>query len=239
MVYKWVNFVQKGIFPAHCQLCGARADHGGDHTRDLCQACLNSLPRLENPCPICALPVSSGADLICGQCLQHAPPYHQTFSAFRYAPPLNQLVTSLKFHQRLAAARLFGQLLTQQRAQHDFDRPECLLPVPLHPKRLRQRGFNQSLEIARPISKHFNLPIDSHLCQRTRHTLPQTGLDAKTRRKNIRNAFSLTTECNYKHVAIIDDVITTGQTVAEIAALLRKNGVEKIQVWSVARAVID
>ncbi|MDH5407514.1 MAG: ComF family protein, partial [Gammaproteobacteria bacterium] len=158
-------------------LCGGQADSDVQHDQDICPACLDSLPQLDNPCPVCALPVTSGPDLICGQCLQQAPPYQQTFSAYQYAPPLIQLVTGLKFHQRLAVARLFGQLLAQHLEQREFDRPECLIPVPLHPKRLRERGFNQSIEIARPISKQFDLPIDSELCQRLRHTTPQTGLN--------------------------------------------------------------
>ncbi|MDH5181080.1 MAG: ComF family protein [Gammaproteobacteria bacterium] len=235
MVYKWLNNIHFFLFPPTCMLCGAAGEAG----RDLCNACHAALPRLTRPCPVCAKPLAGSEKLVCGECLKHPPPFEQTISAFRYTSPLAKLITDLKFNQRLAAARLLGDLLADELQANAPPMPECLIPVPLHPKRIRERGFNQSLEIARRVGKQLAIPVDADLCHRTRHTAPQTGLDAKARRQNIRHAFALRQPCRYKHIAIIDDVITTGHTVNETAALFRKQGVEQIRIWSVARAVID
>lgn len=235
MVYKWLNNIHYKLFPAHCMLCGDKGDHG----LDLCQPCRNDLPGLARSCPVCALPLESSEPLVCGECLQNPPDYQRTFSALRYAPPLIPLITGLKFKQQLAPARLLGQLLADEITHNDLPRPDVLIPVPLHPKRIHERGFNQSIEIARVVARQHKLPMDIDICQRIRHTLPQMGLDATSRRKNIRGAFGLSKTCHYKHIAIIDDVITTGNTVKEIATLFAKNGVEQIQVWSISRATQD
>lgn len=188
------------------------------------------------------MPLSeNGADSehsLCGECLQTAPPYQRTISPYYYRPPLIPLITQFKFKHRLVMARVFAALLARH-IDPNQARPECIIPVPLHPRRLRERGYNQSLEIALHLSKALDIPIDNRLCQRTRYTAPQTGLAAKERKRNVKNAFGLAGPCQYKHIAILDDVITTGHTITELARLLRKNGVEEIEVWSVARAVTD
>lgn len=227
------NIVQNRLFPPCCVLCGATGYSGPD----LCPACEADLARIESPCPSCGMPLTEQGASCCGQCLQHPPPYRHTVSPFYYQPPLMQLVTDLKFQQQLKIARLFAGLLAE--ALSHSPRPDCIIPVPLHPRRLRERGFNQSLEIARLLGKQLGVPVAQRLCRRTRHTSPQTGLDAKARKRNIKNAFGLTGGCHYRHVAILDDVITTGNTVSELARLLARNGVKEIEVWSVARAVPD
>lgn len=113
--------------------------------------------------------------------------------------------------------------------------PQCLIAVPLHPKRLRERGYNQALEIARPLAKSLAIKLENNLCQRVKHTPPQTDLKLKDRRVNLRHAFHINTIKHYRHIAIIDDVITTGQTVQELARVFRLAGVETIEVWAVAR----
>jgi ComF family protein len=115
--------------------------------------------------------------------------------------------------------------------------PEAILPVPLHARRLRERGFNQSIELARPASRAFGLPLVRDLVKRSRPTSPQTALDIKQRRQNLRNAFVVDGKIPYSHIAILDDVVTTGSTVNELAKVLRRSGVQTIQVWSIARAV--
>jgi ComF family protein len=121
----------------------------------------------------------------------------------------------------------------------DVEPPEVLLPVPLHPARLRERGFNQALELARPLARRFDRPLLIDAVRRIRATPPQTGTDRGARRRNIRNAFALHRPLPWRHVAIVDDVMTTGSTVAELARLLRRNGVERVQVWVAARAQRD
>jgi len=228
------NFIQARLFPASCVLCGA-AGHVG---RDLCQACEADLPRIDPACPSCGMPLSEAEHLLCGKCLQSPPPFHHTISPYYYAPPLIQLITRFKFQHALAMTRVFSDLLARH-IDTSQRKPECIIPVPLHPRRLRERGYNQSLEIARLLGKRLGIAIDYQLCQRTRYTSPQTGLAARERKRNVKNAFGLTGPCHYRHIAILDDVITTGHTVTELAGLLRKNGVEEIAVWSVARAVAD
>lgn len=150
------------------------------------------------------------------------------------------LIHALKFRHRLAAASVLGALLAQSLARLSQDSPQCLLPVPLHPRRQRQRGFNQSMEIARPISVRFDIPIAPRLARRRRHTPAQTGLvGAKARRRNMRGAFAVekASIAGLSHVAIIDDVVTTGATVRSLALTLKSAGISRIELWSVARAV--
>lgn len=234
LVNNCINIIQLRLFPPSCVLCGARGHRG----IDLCPACEAHLPRIVPACPVCGMPLTESEHSLCGECLQAAPPFQRTVSPFYYEPPLAQLITRLKFNHRLAMARVFAGLLARH-IDTAQNKPECIIPVPLHRRRLRERGYNQSLEIARLLGRMLDIPVDYRLCQRIRHTTPQTGLAAKERRRNIRNAFGLTGPCHYRHIAIVDDVITTGNTVTELAGLLRKNGVEEIEVWSVARAVPD
>lgn len=234
LVNKWLKFIQFGLFPPRCVLCGADGQPG----MDLCSACEADLARIDPACPACGLPLSASEHSLCGSCLQTPPPFQRTVSPFYYAPPLAQLITRFKFNQRLLMARVFAGLLAKQiGATHPL--PECIIPVPLHPRRLRERGYNQALEIARLLGKALAIPVDYRLCQRIRYTAPQTGLAATQRRRNVRQAFGLTNKIPYRHVAILDDVITTGHTVSELARLLRRHGVAEIEVWSVARAVPD
>ncbi|WP_370526901.1 ComF family protein [Methylobacter sp. BlB1] len=148
---------------------------------------------------------------------------------------MRHLITSLKFHAHYKNARLLGQLLAEH-IKESAERPDCIMPVPLHKARYRQRGFNQSIEIARTVARELQLPVDLSSCQRHRNTPHQTSLLAKQRRKNLKNAFSLMKPIQVKHIAIIDDVMTTGSTVDELAALLKKAGASRVDVWACARA---
>jgi ComF family protein len=122
---------------------------------------------------------------------------------------------------------------------HNQPLPSLIIPVPLHPKRLRERGFNQALEIAKPISKKLKIPIDKKSCYRIRHTAAQSGLSQSDRLKNLANAFEMKKPLIAKHIALIDDVMTTGQTLMELANLLYKNGVEKIDIWCCAKTFLS
>lgn len=234
LVNNCANYIHNRLLPASCVLCGGAGQPG----LDLCKPCQIDLPRIPLPCPVCGMPLAADEQQVCGQCLREPPRYTTTLSPYAYAPPLVSLITQFKFNHRVALARVFAALLAQ-----DLDpaspQPDCLIPVPLHLRRLRERGYNQSLEIARLLGNTLSIPVDDRLCQRTHYTAPQSGLSAKDRRRNIKKAFSLTGPCPYQHIAIVDDVITTGQTVSELAGLLRRHGAENIEVWSVARAVPD
>jgi ComF family protein len=231
MVYQWVKYNLSAWFPQACTLCGQSTQQHA-----MCPACLADLPRLRAPnCGQCGFPCTTTIGT-CGQCQQQPPPYDRVISAFAYASPISQLVSKLKFRGQLQLARLFGELLAQQIVSAG-SQAQAVLPVPLHFKRLRQRGFNQALEISRPLGKILALPIIHDVIVRRRNTRPQAEQPAQQRERNIRGAFELAKSLDYQRVAIVDDVMTSGHTVSEIAKQLRQGGVEQIEVWCVARAL--
>lgn len=231
MVYNWLKFIQNKLYPYHCVLCGQPGVDG----LDLCPGCYASLPGKANACMRCGMPLEQ-AGTLCGLCHRHPPPYLISHIPFFYASPLDHLLQQLKFHQRLHLATLLGQLMAEGLKVRGGPLPECLLPVPLHADRLRERGYNQALELARVISCHLGIAVDAELCRRHRSTAPQTSLDGDERRKNLRGAFVVRKGELPRHVAIIDDVVTTGTTVKELAKTLRRAGVEVVEVWACARA---
>lgn len=223
------------VCPAVCVLCGNKANGN----LDICENCTATLPALEQSCKQCAtpLPIQNNKTLVCGKCLSDPPPFNRTIALFHYQYPVNRLLTALKFQGKLVYAQLLGQLMTRHLQTYYPDvknLPACIIPMPLHRKRLKERGFNQALELARPIANYFNLALDLNHCQRIKATQPQMLTPAKLRHKNIKNAF-YAQPVAVKHVAVIDDIITTGHTMIEICKTLRKAGVEKIDVWACAR----
>lgn len=159
---------------------------------------------------------------------------------FDYTFPIDHMITQLKFHEKLIYAKLFGQLLTQKIIQHykDIPLPALIIPVPLHKKRLQERGFNQALEIAKPISKKLNLKIDKTSCIRKKYTAAQSSLSATERKQNIKHSFELIHPITASHIAILDDVITTGETTRELSEILKNHGVKKIDLWCCAHTLI-
>jgi ComF family protein len=211
-----------------CLLCGA------DSEEDiLCRACAADLPRLNAfVCPRCALPTPHGET--CGRCLSKAPSFDAALAAFRYDFPLDKLVQSFKYGHRLALGAYFGRQLAALAGTLDAD---LIIPLPLHPERLRQRGFNQALELARPISKACRLPIATSSCRRTRNTLPQADLAWRERVGNMRHAFLCTVDLSEKKIILVDDVMTTGASLDECARTLKLHGAAQITVLVVARAL--
>ncbi len=231
MGYNWLNIIQNYLLPPTCVLCG----HDGFLHRDLCEYCYRDLARNSTYCSICARPLATTLDgLICGECLRLKPAFDKTTAPFLYQDAMQLLITQLKFGGDFKNARILGQLLAEQIDKDNL--PELILPVPLHPQRFRQRGFNQALEIARIIAKELSLPIDFYSCKRTRPTEQQSQLTAKKRRQNIKHAFSVVKPLTAKHIAILDDVMTTGATADELAKVLKKQGVDRVELWVCARA---
>jgi ComF family protein len=199
------------------------------------------LPLNDCCCVRCALPLAEegGAPALCGRCIKKAPVFDYAYSLFRYEDDVIRLVHQLKFAEKITYARSLGELLLlmwQDKSSAVGQQPDCLMPVPLHPARLRQRGFNQSIEIARIVSHRLQIPIEYDAVIRQRKTTSQTGLDARQRQRNIRGAFEVVAEIKAKHILIIDDVMTTGATVNELAMVLKKNKVARVGVMSAARA---
>lgn len=164
------------------------------------------------------------------------PRFDAAIAAFDYAAPLDWLITRLKFHSRFAHARLLGSLLAERIAASDAPRPDCLVPVPLHVTRYRERGYNQAALLARHIGRRLNIPVAAQLAVRTRATDPQLALPARKRGGNVRRAFAADTASAGRHVAIVDDVVTTGHTAAALATALRRAGAASVQLWCIARA---
>jgi ComF family protein len=174
---------------------------------------------------------------MCGQCLRRPPPHAQLLAALEYQAPLESLMYQFKFGQRLdiglVLAKCFYHYLLQQQRQHW---PDYLIPVPLHPKRLRERGYNQAALLCTHLSRWLSIPKDLHSCRRIRHTQAQTLIAPKARRRNMQGAFSVSSRFRASHVAIIDDVYTSGSTTRELTHVLKRAGVETIEIWVIARA---
>ncbi|HET7931470.1 MAG TPA: ComF family protein [Rhodanobacteraceae bacterium] len=218
------------LLPAHCLLCGAR----GQGHLSLCPDCAAELPRNQVCCARCALPLAVPAPL-CGRCIKRAPAWDAAWVPFRYEWPLGQLETRFKFGGDLAAGRTLSLLWAA--ATHPEVLPEAIVPVPLHRSRLRRRGYNQALELARPLAKTLGRPLLPDALQRTRATAAQTDLSAIQRRRNVRGVFAVRDRAALPaHVALLDDVFTTGATLGECARVLRRAGVQRVDVWALARA---
>jgi ComF family protein len=162
----------------------------------------------------------------------------RTWAAFRYAPPIDQAIRELKFHGRLAPAHLLGGLMARRLARRAEPLPELLIPVPLSVGRLRRRGYNQALELGRGLARTLALPLAPSAARRTRETAEQTRLDAAARRLNVRDAFAVDAAAvRGRHVVLLDDVVTTGATLAELARAVRAAGASRIEAWAAARAL--
>jgi ComF family protein len=220
------------VLPWRCLLCGDAGEGGVD----LCTACIAELPRNTHCCERCALPLPISAPL-CGQCQRKAPPWDAAWAPFRYAWPLDRLETRFKFGRDLAAGRVLSTMWERETARSSL--PQLIVPVPLHKQRLRERGYNQALELAMPLARALNIPCTADVLLRVRHTDTQTTLSAVERRRNLNSAFDLRNNLQLPlHIALLDDVFTTGATLAECTKVLKRAGVERVDVWALARAPI-
>jgi ComF family protein len=215
------NFLAR-LFGGSCYLCRGAA------TGLLCAACDADLPRLAPlRCPRCALESPRGE--VCGRCLTEAPHYDATVAALAYEFPADALVHALKFRGELALAGLLGGMLSQKIPSEEID---CVIPVPLSASRLRERGYNQAVEIARHVTRG---KLDLALCERSRDTPAQMDLPYAERQRNVRGAFRCTRALAGRNVAVVDDVMTTGATLNEIALVLKEAGAARVVNWVVAR----
>lgn len=221
----------RSLLPRVCLLCGTPC--AGD---DLCAACRADLPWLDQAlCPSCALPTPLGE--VCGRCLHHPPAFDRTVAALSYNFPLDALVQGIKYGHQLALIPPLATALAQRVRAHP--RPDVLIAMPLHPLRLRERGFNQALELAKVIAKLHDIPLLPRGAERIRATAPQVGLPWKERAGNLRGAFAGASDLTGKHVAMVDDVMTTGASLHELALALRRQGAREVSAWVVARTLPD
>lgn len=216
------------LWPSRCLCC---EDPGLDGL-DLCAACEAGLPVNASACRGCAVPLPETG--LCGGCLTGRSSLAEVQAPFVYAAPLDRLLPRLKFAGDLAAGRLVSQLMAMH--LRDVPRPQALVPLPLHRARLRRRGFDQALELARPLGRALDLPVLDGALVRQRATLEQSTLSAIGRRRNVRGAFAVYPNLPLPaHVALVDDVMTTGATLRAAAAALRKAGVARVDAWVAAR----
>lgn len=218
--------IRQALLAQDCLLCQAAS---GD--RLLCAACERELPSTASACPRCALAGSSNAE--CGACIAAAPHYDASRAAFIYAYPVDALIQALKYGGELALAGLFAQKLYQRIGPAAG--VDLIVPLPLHPARLAERGFNQAAEIAKALSRFTGVAMDAQLARRVRNTAPQTDLPWRERAANMRQAFACERDLAGLSVAVVDDVMTTGATLDEFARTLKRSGAARVENWVVAR----
>jgi len=213
------------LLPSCCALCGGHAQAA------VCADCERAYVLPTPRCPCCANPTGALDSMRhCGACLAHAPGFDATWVACDYAAPLDGLVLQLKFGAQLALAPWMARALQAAIAQEASPLPDVLCPVPLGPTRLIERGYNQALEVARPLARSLGLPVAPQLLERLRETAPQSGAAPGERRKNVRGAFDVTNifEVRGRHIGVVDDVMSSGHTLEEIAAVLKQAGAARV-----------
>ena len=229
MFQKTASITQRIVIPSICSLC----HHQHKKPTAICEPCTQLLSRLENPCRYCSLELPSEHFPICGECLRTPPTFDRVITHFAFEEPLRTLLHEFKYNQALYLRDFFVDLMLQQFDQ-DAALADCIMPIPLHQQRIKQRGFNQAAELAKRLARIVNIPYDAKTVKKIANTLPQVGLNAHERRKNLRQSFTAKPS-SYDYVLLIDDLLTTGSTANEVASALKQQGVRRVDVWCCAR----
>lgn len=229
MINKWLKFNQL-LFSPHCILC--EAVNGGDI--GICSDCHEDLPwHTEDQCPQCGLLALNNER--CGQCIGMPPDFDAMHAVFRYELPIDSMLQRYKYSEMLSMADTFAALMIS--AFRPNDPIDLLIPMPLHPQRLKERGFNQSLEIARILSRELSIPLNIEACQRIKLSPPQASLPYKERIKNMKGAFQCDANLSGKTVVLLDDVITTGASLHALAKAVKSAGATHVECWTIARTL--
>lgn len=225
--------VEFAVMPKCCVFCGAARRH---YETAICEGCAGDLPWIREQCPGCARPLASqpGAGVRCAECQVRPMPFEAAVAPLAFEFPVDAAVRQFKFHRKLHYAEPLGELLYRAAAGLPAD-IDALLPVPLHWLRHGVRGFNQAAELCRPLQRATGLPV-IHNVRRLRRTPYQSGLGARERRRNLAGAFAVGGLIAARHVVLVDDVMTTGETCAQLARALQARGVPKVSVLVLARA---
>jgi ComF family protein len=230
---KIISITQNIRFPAICGLCDQyhREPHG------ICVECQKLFTRLGPACRYCALPLTSSEFNICGHCCKRKNPIDRVITACRFEEPLRTLIHEFKYRQGLHLLSFLTHLMLQALPDESWQ-TECLIPVPMHSKRLRQRGFNQAVELTKQLSRKTGIPYHPRHCEKIRNTPPQAGLKAEERRRNLRQAFKIKPS-TFQHITLVDDLLTTGSTANELASMYKSQGVSSVELWCCARVTRD
>jgi ComF family protein len=223
------------LLPRHCLLCGCASG-----SENLCAGCAADLPRIDHSCRHCSLPLNLPEDSFCGHCLASPPAWDCATAALLYDFPVDQLVCRFKFGRNLACGRVLSRELLRAVLDRPIQFPDCIVPVPLHRLRHANRTFNQSELLAHHLGKVLEIPVCRSVLRRRRRTGAQSGMNAAQRKRNIKGAFSCRIDtipgAAQRRVALVDDVLTTGATLAGCALALKKAGAGCVSVWVAARA---
>ena len=232
MYQKIASISQCFYIPTICTLCNhPHRDHDA-----ICKSCAQLLKPITHPCQICCRPLPSHDFLLCGLCLKNKPHFDRVITHYLFEEPLRSLLHALKYENALYLRRFLAQLMLDA-YDENIAQADCLIPIPLHPERMRQRGFNQAAELAKIIARKIHSPYNTKLCRKITNPLPQVGLNGKARETNLRHSFEVK-KSTYQHVILIDDIITTGSTANEVARTLKHQGVMRVDVWCCARATL-
>lgn len=238
---RWLRKALNWLAPAKCIRCEkpykkTYSRSSSEHQHPCCVDCYPKLPFQGNACAQCGEPYAGVTDS-CGRCLANPPNFNACFCPFEYTTPISELIIHFKYHEKPELAENLAQLLAFEIEQNNIEIPELLLPVPMHIKRLRQRGYNQSSLLAQKLGDLLDIPVNYRALEKIKLTEQQAKQTLKQRKNNVIGSFSLKNKLPVKSVAIIDDVVTTGSTAGEIAKILKKNGVDYVQVWGVAHTL--
>lgn len=221
-----------------CTACGLPLDTSA--RSDICGACISSPPPiLQRRQTGSTEKVGNAGDVVENAVENAVKRTGQCISLLHYESPVDYLIKRMKYHNQLSVAELLGKLIAKKIKQYNAPLPELLIPIPLHVDRLRQRGYNQAAEIAKAVSRDLRIPLNLTACSRIKSTIPQFDLPASERGNNIKNAFAASKQIQTKHIALIDDVMTTGSTVWEVANILLESGASQVDVWVCARATTN
>lgn len=226
-------FKLKSLWPAQCLIC-LQSVNALSPVEHLCTDCLSLLPWNTSACARCAQPLPM-TQPYCAHCLRKPLRQQRSYILFHYTSPISDWIHAAKFEASFLHCRLLSQLLSHTLAQRSTPWPHCVLPMPLHPRRLRQRGYNQVIEIARTICQRFAIPLDTHSLQRYRYHQPQSRLPLKLRQNNVYDSFQLRQPLTVSHIALLDDVSTSGHTLEAASRALLQQGALELEYWCIAK----
>lgn len=228
-----VNASTDWLLPPKCLSCGQQLDRSNG---PVCIECYLEFPQRYNTCFRCGQNYAA-LSAYCGRCLVSPPPYDACFCAFEYNEQIAHIIQKFKYFEQPELADHLAYLLFQEVKNFQIELPELFIPVPMHISKLRKRGFNQSLLLSRAISKLSNISYRADIVSKCKATPAQADLPKRLRRKNLKDSFKIKKKTKAKHIVIVDDVVTTGSTATEIAKILKRNGVNYVQVWGIAQKV--